>query len=114
MRASTIIKRMRESELSREDLRKIDEAVRVKLDALDAQDIYTYAPGDYVRWQSRIAGHMVFGIVQKLNRKSVGVKAKDGRGWRVHLSFLERSSKEEYDKAPEFERTFAPGLPRPG
>ena len=112
MKANTIIKRIQESELSRADLKEIANAIVHQMAILDAQSLYEYAPGDYVKWQSRKAGQLVFGIVRKLNRKSVGVDAKDGKLWRVSPSFLERSSKEEYDKAPEF-MVSSPRLPRP-
>ena len=102
MKANTIIKRIQESKLSRKDLKEIANTIVHQMAALDAQSLYEYAPGDYVKWQSQKAGHLMFGIVRKLNRKSVGVDANDGRLWRVAPSFLERSSKEEYDKAPEF------------
>ncbi|KKN73521.1 hypothetical protein LCGC14_0399630 [marine sediment metagenome] len=112
MKANTIIKRIRESKLSRKDLKEIANTIVYQMAALDAQSLYEYAPGDYVKWPSRKAGQLMFGIVRKLNRKSVGIDAKDGRLWRVAPSFLEKSSQEEYDKAPEFMVSLL-RLPRP-
>ena len=113
MRASTIIKRIHESGLSREDLLSVEKAIRAELDRLDAKAVYEYLPGDYVKWMSRKAGGtIIFGKVEKTNRKSVSIEAKNGVMWRVHPSFLERSTKEEYDSAPEFHE-FVPRLPRP-
>lgn len=51
--------------------------------------------GDRVWWDSSKGGRRIYGRIIRINPKSVGIDADDGRRWRVHWSFLNHAKDEE-------------------
>lgn len=48
----------------------------------------SFRVGDRVWWDSKKGGRRIYGRIVRINPKSVGIDAEDGRRWRVHWSFL--------------------------
>lgn len=71
-----------------DDLREIQEAVRLHWGTLQSRAATTFAPKDEVSFVSGKTVH--FGAVVKVNRKTVSVKTIDGRTWRVSPTLLQR------------------------
>lgn len=101
MKAKTIIKNIMESTLTREEVSTIWSALKRKSDMRRQVAVLDFTPGEYVKFTSKKGHGRVHGIVTKLNRKTVGLDASDGVHWRVTPEYLERSTEEEYNSAPQ-------------
>ena len=91
MKIADIIFHIR-NEADGDDIRRIMDACHAKHSLETAIKIGEFHPRDKVyfvtRPTSRYAGRRVEGVVIKQNRKTIAVRANDGREWRVAPSFL--------------------------
>lgn len=100
MRAKTIAKHIMESNLTKEEIHDLWDALKRKSAMLSAIEMLAFSKGDYVKFRSKKRGQMVFGKVTKLNRKSVTVMASTGVRWNVSPELLKESNEDEYAAAP--------------
>lgn len=79
--------------LSVDDLREVGEAVKLRREWLNRQRMRALVVGDRVRFDAGQRG-IVRGVLTKINRKTVGVRADSGVQWRVAVSFIEHDTVE--------------------
>lgn len=64
--------------------------LKQRWDRLSQGEVLQFNPGDKVEFDSRRNGQKVTGVVNRINTKSVGVRATDGVNWKVSPSLLRK------------------------
>ena len=75
------------------DLKTVTEAVKLRREWLNRQRMRALVVGDRVRFDAGKRG-IVRGVLTKVNRKTVGVRADSGMQWRVGVGLVEHDTTE--------------------
>lgn len=72
-----------------EDIRAIEDAIRVRFDIINRSASYEFRIGDTVRFNSKTRG-IITGKISKINRKTIKVTTDSGMIWKVSPTLLEK------------------------
>ena len=61
---------------------------------------FDFRAGQYVKWNHK-GEEWIFGVIKTLNQKTATITDYRGLGWRVGWSYLNQSTKEEFDAAKQ-------------
>jgi hypothetical protein len=100
MTGTEIIEAIMEATLSTDEIRAIWDVLKAKSDSVRSVAVHKFRAGTYVMFAGRGQAGMVFGVIQKRNRKTLTVAAKNGKIYRVSPSLLTEVTVEQYDDAP--------------
>ena len=98
-----LINHIMEADLTNEEIRELWATLKIKSGIRRQIAVAQLSVGDYVKFTSRKGHGEVYGVIKKLNQKTVSLLASNGVLWRVTPDILEPSTEEEHALAPTSE-----------